>query len=122
VNAKEGKKRRYGKGVQSEEPIAPIQDIVTNEEEALKKYKVKQVEDADMELDERPGSIMNSLSNVREVGTIDPIKDFRAMLDKEGDFIEDGEIFQHIYITLHVVILIMIFQRCNKCPVGLNSS
>ncbi|CAO3668533.1 unnamed protein product [Umbelopsis ramanniana] len=90
VNAKEGKKRRYGKGVQSEEPIAPIQDIVKNEEEALKKYKVKQVEDADMELDERPGSIMNSLSNVREVGTIDPIKDFRAMLDKEGDFIEEA--------------------------------
>ncbi|KAI8576665.1 hypothetical protein K450DRAFT_256125 [Umbelopsis ramanniana AG] len=90
VNAKEGKKRRYGKGVQSEEPIAPIQDIVRNEEESLKKYKVKQVEDADMELDERPGSIMNNLSNVREVGAIDPIKDFRAMIDKEGDFIEEA--------------------------------
>jgi hypothetical protein len=108
VNAKEGKKRKYGKGGQSEEPIAPIQDIVKNEEETLKKYKVKQVEDADMQLDERPGSIMNSLSSVREVGAIDPIKDFRAMIDKEGDFIEEGEMILHLYIILSVWRLTMI--------------
>jgi hypothetical protein len=96
VNAKEGKKRRYGKGTQSEEPIAPVQDIVRNEEETRKKYKVKHVDDQDLELDEQPGSIMNNLSSVREVGPIDPIRDFRAMIDNtEGDFIEEGEIISY---------------------------
>ena len=85
VDENAGKKRRYGKGNQPEEAIAPVEDIVKNEEEALKRYKVKQIPQEGVESEEGMGLILSNTSHIRKVGPIDPIRDFKAMIDNEQD-------------------------------------
>jgi hypothetical protein len=90
VDQKERKKRGYGKGKAPEGNIAPVEDIVGNKEEALKRYRVNPISDTQEE-DTDVGSILKDTSNIRQVGTIDPIADFNAMINnKREDLITEG--------------------------------
>ncbi|KAJ2956340.1 hypothetical protein NQZ79_g7801 [Umbelopsis isabellina] len=96
VDQKERKKRGYGKGKAPEENIAPVEDIVGNKEEALKRYRVNPISNTQDE-DTDVGSILKDTSNVRQVGTIDPIADFNAMINnKKEDLITEGIIIDTV--------------------------
>jgi hypothetical protein len=93
VDETAGKKRRYGKRNQTDDAIAPVKDIVKNEE-TLKRYKLREVEGVGegAESEEGVGAIMSDTAHIRKVGPIDPIRDFKAMIDPaKGDFISEGK-------------------------------
>lgn len=113
MDQKERKKRGYGKDKAPEENIAPVEDIVGNKEEALKRYRINPISNTQDE-DTDVGSILKDTSNIRQVGTIDPIADFNAMINnKKEDLITEGIVIDtatwpnyHILKFFHVLIAV----------------